>query len=55
MWKCSNCGRRFDDESAKRDARHPGGWLIEACRVCAPDEEDEPRDAHAPGPDGVPS
>lgn len=55
MFRCPNCGRRFDDDTAKRDGRHPGGWVIEACRVCAPSEEDEPRDAHAPGPDGVPA
>jgi len=57
QWRCPNCRRRFDDDSAKRETRHPGGWLIDACRVCAPDAEsdDDPRDTHAPGPDGVPA
>lgn len=56
LWKCSNCGRRFDDDTAKRDGRHPEGWVIDACRVCAPDAEpDDPRDTHATGPDGEPA
>ena len=45
MWKCANCSRRFDDDSAYREGYHFGdagepGYAIDACFICAPNADD---------------
>lgn len=54
LWKCPHCSRRFDDESALREGWHAAdrdepGYAFDACRVCAPSDEDidRARDAAA--------
>lgn len=43
-WKCPNCGRRGDPSDARegyeRGDRDQPGYVIDACKVCAPSEDD---------------
>lgn len=48
LWKCSHCGRRFDDDSAARQGWHAGdrdepSYWFDACLVCQPSDEDRDR------------
>jgi hypothetical protein len=51
-FKCPNCGRRGEESDARqgyeRGDRDQPGYPIDACRICAPSEEDieQARDAH---------
>ena len=45
LWKCPNCSRRFDDDSAAREGWHQGdrdepSYAIDACFICAPTVDD---------------
>lgn len=53
-WKCPNCGRRGDEATDARQGWERGdrdqpGYVIDACKVCAPttDDLDRLRDAEA--------
>ncbi len=53
LWRCPNCSRRFDDESAMREGYKSPTWgepgyTFEGCKVCCPtaDEEAAAEDAH---------